>query len=129
MAHREQSSVGGLRLVGRIVDRNGAGVPGAHVWIHARPHRSTTSDRDGSFAFEDLTSRTYEVRALAGDLIGGTHVVRLVASTPPMVVEMGEGAHVLVSVLDAARAPVADAMLRIVDSGSPRRRMPTGRHD
>jgi len=102
------------RRRGRVVGVDGRGVAGARVWTDSRPEPATTSAPDGSFELEGLPGRTYEVRAQAGELVGGPQPTRFVDGGAPIVITLREGAHVLVSVVDAARAPVANAMVRVI---------------
>jgi uncharacterized GH25 family protein len=118
ISHRPSEPAGNLRLAGRVVNADGQGVAGALVRIDSLPARTVTSARDGAFEIENLVSRTYEVRALAGELVGGPQVSRLAAGSAPMVIELREGAHVLVNVVDATRAPVASASVRVIGSAS-----------
>src|SRR5262245_9127056 len=60
---------GALRLEGQVVDaRDSQPVGGAIVWLGSEPPRTTTSEADGSFAFEGLLARRYRVEAWKGDL-------------------------------------------------------------
>ncbi|MEO6774821.1 MAG: carboxypeptidase regulatory-like domain-containing protein [Kofleriaceae bacterium] len=101
------------RLVGRVEDAEGHAVAGASVWIESN---AVTSDRHGGFAIENLVGRSYEVRAQAGDLIGGSRVIRLTEDSEPLVIELSEGRHVIVTVVDASRAPIANASLHVIGS-------------
>lgn len=76
------------------------------------------SARDGAFEIENLVSRSYEVRAQAGELVGSPQVIRLAEGSAAMVIDLREGAHVLVNVVDGTRAPVASASVRVIGSGS-----------
>lgn len=118
MSHRPSEPAGNLRLAGRVVDADGQGVAGAVVGIDSLPARTVTSARDGAFEIENLVSRTYEVCAQAGELVGGPRVIRLAEHSAPMVINLREGAHVLVNVVDATRAPIASASVRVIGSGS-----------
>ncbi len=100
------------RLVGQVVDAEGHAVVGASVWIESN---AVTSDRDGGFAIENLLERSYEVRAQAGDLIG-SRVIRVTAHSEPLVIELNEERHVMVTVVDASRVPIANAALRVIGS-------------
>ena len=118
MPHRPSEPSGNLRLVGRVVGADGQGVAGALVRIDSLPARTTTSARDGAFEIENLVSRSYEVRAQTGELVGGSQVIRLAEGSAPMVIDLREGAHVQVNVVDATRAPVASASVRVIGSAS-----------
>jgi uncharacterized GH25 family protein len=118
MSIRTPEPAGSLRLQGRVVGPDGKAVEGAHVWINALPVRSTKSASDGTFEFEDLLARTYEVRAQATDLIGGPQVIRVTERSAPVVIKLREGAHIFVTVIDATRAPVAGATVRVIGTDS-----------
>lgn len=118
MSSRNSEPAGSLRLAGRVVGPDGQAVEGAHVWINSLPQRSTTSASNGTFEFEDLLGRTYEVRAQAADLIGGPRVIRVMERSAPVVIKLREGAHILVTVIDATRAPVANATVRAIGTDS-----------
>lgn len=104
-----------MRLTGQTVDASGRGVADATVWIDSQ---TVTSDRDGRFALEDLIGRSYNVRAQVGDLIGGPQVMRVTPHSEPMVIELREGPHVMVTVVDMTRAPIANASVRVIGSAS-----------
>ncbi|MDB4953057.1 MAG: hypothetical protein JWO36_626 [Myxococcales bacterium] len=116
-AHNSEPA-GSLRLAGRVVGPDAQVIAGAQVWIDSLPPRTTMSASDGAFEFEGLLSRTYEVRALAGDLVGGPQVIRLVDHGAPMLIKLREGAHVLVTVVDAMRTPIANASVSVVGDDS-----------
>ena len=118
MPNRNSEPAGSLHLAGHVVGPSGQKIAGARVWIDSLPPRATTSARDGAFEFENLIGRTYEVRALAGDLVGGPQVIRLVDQDTPMVIKLREGAYVLVTVVDATRTPIANALIRVVGDDS-----------
>lgn len=55
--------VGSLRLEGQVIDASDQPVAGARVTINALPARTLTTEADGSFVFEELLSRRYQVTA------------------------------------------------------------------
>lgn len=114
MQNQKAEPVGSLRLAGRVVGCDGQGIAGARVWINSLPQRTATSGADGAFEIDGLVNRTYEVRAKSGDLIGGPQVIRLVDRDASIVMMLREGAHVLVTVVDATRTPVANASVRVI---------------
>jgi hypothetical protein len=104
-----------MRLTGQTVDASGRGVADATVWIDSQ---TVTSDRYGRFALENLIGRSYNVRAQVGDLIGGPQVIRVTPHSEPMMIELREGPHVMVTVVDMTRAPIANASVRVIGSAS-----------
>ncbi len=100
-----------MRLTGQTVDAAGRGVANASVWIDSQ---AVTSDHDGRFALETLIGRSYEVRAQAGDLIGGPQVIRSTSHSEPMMIELRDGPCVMVTVVDVTRAPIANASVRVI---------------
>ncbi len=103
---------GAGRLEGQVVGPDGKGVGGADVWLSSVPARRTKADDDGSFAFDKLVERTYQLSARAGELIGGPVTYKLTAKSDPVVVRVGEGASIVVTVVDEARQPIAGAEVR-----------------
>ncbi len=103
---------GATRLEGQVVGPDGKGVAGADVWLSSVPPRRAKSDEDGSFAFDKLVERTYQLSAKQGELIGGPVTYKLTAKSDPVVVRLAEGASVVVTVVDEAQQPVAGAEVR-----------------
>ena len=103
---------GQVRLEGQVVGPDGKGVAGADVWLSSVPPRRAKSDEDGSFAFDKLVERTYQLSAKHGEQIGGPVTYRLTAKSDPVVVRLAEGASVVVTVVDEAQQPVAGAEVR-----------------
>jgi uncharacterized GH25 family protein len=114
MSKRDPEPAGSFRIAGRVVGPNGVTVAGADVSIDSIPRREAVSSADGTFVFEKLISRSYEIRAKAGELIGGPQMFRPTANSAPVVISLREGAHIFVTVVDAANAPVVNAEVRIV---------------
>lgn len=120
--HRQPTNVlgvnhdppGTFQLTGRVVDETGTAVVGATIWLDSVPRQTTSSGTDGAFAFDKLLDRGYAIRAKAGTRIGGPQLARPAISGAPVLVELREGAHILVTVVDASRAPVAQAEVRVV---------------
>lgn len=103
---------GATRLEGQVVGPDGKGVGGADVWLSSVPPRHATSEDDGSFAFDKLVERTYRLSAKRGELIGGPVTYKLTGKSDPVVVRLGEGASVAVTVVDDAQQPIAGAEVR-----------------
>jgi len=103
---------GPLRLEGQVVDRDGHGVGGAEVWLASVPPRSVKTQGDGSFAFEQLVGRTYELTASSGALVGGPVTYKLTQASDPVVIALREGATIEVTVSDERSSPLAGADVR-----------------
>jgi protocatechuate 3,4-dioxygenase beta subunit len=104
---------GPLRLEGQVVDADGQGVGGAAVWLSSVPPRTTTTEDDGSFAFDKLVGRQYALGAAAGTRVGGPVQYRLTQTSDPVVIRVFEGSKLAVTVVTAEGAPIADAQLAI----------------
>nr|HPH70433.1 carboxypeptidase-like regulatory domain-containing protein [Kofleriaceae bacterium] len=52
---------GNLPLEGQVLGPDGKGVANADVWLSSVPPRSTKTKEDGTFAFDKLVGRTYEL--------------------------------------------------------------------
>jgi protocatechuate 3,4-dioxygenase beta subunit len=105
---------GPLRLEGQVVDADGSGVGGAQVRLGSVPPRTTTTEADGSFAFDRLVGREYGLFASADKRVGGPVSYRLTADSDPVVIRLGEGARVVVTVIDADGKPLAGAHVGLV---------------
>ena len=104
---------GPLRLEGQVVDGDGHGVGKAEVTLESVPPRTTTTEDDGTFAFDKLVGRTYEIAATSGDLIGGPVSYKLTAGSDPVVVRMGAGAAIEVTVNDEKGQAIANAQVSV----------------
>ena len=104
---------GPIRLEGQVVDADGHGVAGAEVWLGSVPPRTAKTEGDGTFSFDKLVGRTYPVSARAGALIGGPVEYKLTDKSDPVIVKVGAGARVEVTVLEEDKRPVANADVRL----------------
>jgi protocatechuate 3,4-dioxygenase beta subunit len=103
---------GPLRLEGQVVDADGKGQGGAEVTLASVPPRTLKAEDDGTFAFDKLVGRTYELSATRGDLIG-TVTYKLVGGGDPVVIRVGAGAGVDVTVTDEKSQPIANANVSV----------------
>ena len=103
---------GPLVLEGQVQGPDGAGVGGATVWLGSVPPRSTTSEADGTFSFDKLVGRTYALTASTSDLVGGPVSYKLTEKSDPVVIRIGEGATVLVTVTGDEGKPIAGATVK-----------------
>ncbi len=108
---------GPLRLEGQVVDPQGKGVGGAEVWLTSAPPRSVKTEDDGTFAFDKLVGRQYQLTAQTAELIGGPVTYKLGAKSDPVVIHLGEGAGLEVIVVDDAKQPVANAEVKLSAMG------------
>ena len=110
---------GTLRLEGLVVDGEDKPVAGAEVTVSSNPPRTAKSGEDGSFGFDKLVGRPYELVARAGGRAGGPITARLTATSDPVVLKLAAAASVTVKVIGAADGkPVkgAEVELRDVDT-------------
>jgi protocatechuate 3,4-dioxygenase beta subunit len=103
---------GPLRLEGQVVDGDGHGVGKAEVTLESVPPRTVTTEDDGTFVFDKLVGRTYELSASSGELVG-TATYKLMAGGDPVVVRMGAGAAIEVTVNDEKGQPIANAQVNV----------------
>ncbi len=106
--------VGPLVLEGQVVDAAGNGVAGAEVWLASVPKRSTKTEDDGTFSFDKLVARTYELAAHDAGRTGGVRY-RFTGKGDPAVIKLADGASLEVMVVDDAAKPIADADVRVGD--------------
>ena len=106
---------GPLRLEGQVVGPDGKGVGAAEVWLGSTPPRSTKTEDDGGFSFDRLAGRSYTLSAVRGELFGGPVRYKLTEHGDPVVLRLAEAAAVLVTVVDEARQPIADAEVKLAD--------------
>jgi protocatechuate 3,4-dioxygenase beta subunit len=105
---------GNLPLEGQVLGPDGKGVANADVWLSSVPPQSTKSKEDGTFAFEKLVGRTYELSAVAGDMVGGL-AYKLTASSDPAVIKLAPGAALVVTVTDEDNRAISNASVSLSD--------------
>ena len=106
---------GPLRLEGQVLGPDGKGIASARVAITTVPPRSVIADEDGTFSFDKLVARTYQLTASATDLVGGPVFYKLRDGADPVVIHMSAGATVDVTVVDDQQAPVKGAVVTLMD--------------
>jgi hypothetical protein len=104
---------GPLRLEGQVIGADDAPVAGAVVSLSSSPPRTTETESDGSFAFDKLVPRTYQLSAHTGDRVGGPVVHDLTASSDPVVIRVAPGASLDVLVVTEDDAPIAGAAVEL----------------
>ncbi len=95
----DDDPMGGLRLEGQVIDSNQEPVAGAIVSIDARPPKITKTSDDGSFFFESLVGKSYDVVARSPDGVAGPVTVRLSESSEPVILSLVPGSKVHVTVV------------------------------
>ncbi|HEY4058440.1 MAG TPA: carboxypeptidase-like regulatory domain-containing protein [Kofleriaceae bacterium] len=108
----DEDREGPLRLEGQVVDASGDGVKGAKVTLDSVPSRTATTEDDGSFSFDKLIGRTYDLVAESSDMVGGPVEVKLSDKSDPVVIHLAAGASVNVTVVDEKDVPLKGATVR-----------------
>ncbi len=108
----DDDRAGTIRLEGQVIDAGVRPVGGATVTIDSRPTRTAVTEADGSFAFDGLIGRGYELVATSGELVAGPLGVQVTERTEPVVLRLANGAVVDVDVV-AARGQKAINAARI----------------
>ncbi|MFN0247961.1 MAG: carboxypeptidase regulatory-like domain-containing protein [Kofleriaceae bacterium] len=109
---------GPLVLEGQVQGPDGSGVGGATVWLGSVPPRKTTTESDGTFSFDKLVGRTYALTASAADLVGGPVSYKLTEKSDPVVIRIGAGAAVIVTVTDDEGKPLGGATVKVGEEKS-----------
>lgn len=107
---------GTLRLEGIVLDVHEAPVAGAVVTVSTNPPRSAVTGEDGTFAFDKLLGRVYQLVARAPGGVAGPVSARLTERSDPVTLRLGPAATVEVAVVSADdRSPVAGASVELRD--------------
>jgi uncharacterized GH25 family protein len=106
---------GPLRLEGQVVDGDGKGIGGVDVTLESVPPRTAKSEDDGTFAFDKLVGRAYELTASKGELVGGPVTYKLTGKSDPVVIRIGRGAAIEAKVADEKGQPIANAAVEVPD--------------
>ena len=115
----ENDPVGPLVLEGQVLDGADKPVGGATVRLSSIPPRTATSDADGSFSFDKLVPRTYELIARRGDDVGGPVMHALRAQSDPVVIRLAPGVTIQAIVVAAGEgAPIAGATVQLAADDS-----------
>ncbi len=104
---------GNLRLEGQVIDEQQQPVVGADVTLWPS-ERHAISDTSGSFAFDKLIKRRYQLAARKDDLYAGVSRVRLFETSEPVTLRMRLGAKLVVHVMED-RAPIEGALVILDD--------------
>jgi uncharacterized GH25 family protein len=106
---------GPLRLEGQVLDGDGKGIGGVEVTLESVPPRTAKSEDDGTFAFDKLVGRAYELTASKGELVGGPVTYKLTNKSDPVVIRLGRGAAIEAKVADEKGQPIANANVEVPD--------------
>lgn len=104
----DEDPEGHILLEGQVQGPDGKGVGGAKVWISSVPPRTATTEDDGTFSFDNLIGRTYNLGASSGELIGGPIQYKVTEHPDPVVIRLGAGATVHVTVTDQDGKPLPE---------------------
>lgn len=99
--------IGTLRLEGMVVDDDDRPVGGAHVSLGG--HRHTTTEADGSFAFDELAEGDYDLAADHGDWFAEVQATTLNDTSDPVTLKLGRGPSLVIQVVDEAGHALAGA--------------------
>jgi large repetitive protein len=102
-------SHGALRLEGQAVD-DGDGRPIGGARITLAGARTTTTEADGSFAFDELAEGSYALTAEQGALYG-EEVDALDATTDPVTIKLRAGPTLVLHVTEPDGRPIARAIV------------------
>src|SRR6185503_3208664 len=109
----EDDPRGALRLEGQVVDSDERGVAGATVVITANPPRTTTTEADGSFAFDGLVGRPYTLVARAEHGVAGPITARLTEHSDPVVLRLRAAGKLTVTVIGTDGKPLGGATVEL----------------
>ncbi len=105
---------GTLRLEGQVIDGSEDPVGGATVRIDTNPSRTATTEQDGTFYFDKLVSRRYELVAQSTGGVAGPVTARLTDASDPIILRLRAGTSLKVTVQSSGdRKPVAGATVEV----------------
>ncbi|MBK9071193.1 MAG: carboxypeptidase regulatory-like domain-containing protein [Myxococcales bacterium] len=105
--------IGQLRLEGRVVDANGKGVGGIDVFISGVPRRTTLTEPDGSFYFDELIPQLYRLYARGDAGSAGPLWFQLTERTESITLVLQAGGELVFWVKTTQGAPVANATVAL----------------
>ncbi len=110
----DNDPVGNLQLEGQVIGADGKAIAGADVWLGSVPPRSTQSGQDGTFTFDKLVGRSYELSAVADEVVGAL-AYKLTADSDPAVIKLVPGAAIDVVVTDEDNHPISGAVVSLTE--------------
>ncbi|MBW1871506.1 MAG: carboxypeptidase regulatory-like domain-containing protein, partial [Deltaproteobacteria bacterium] len=114
----DDDPVGSLQLEGQVLNAENLPVEGARVAISTKPHRTITTEKDGTFVFEKLVGKRYRLTARLAGKVGGPILHKLSAKSDPVIIRLRSSAEVEVTVVDQKeKTPIPGALveLRTID--------------
>lgn len=111
----DDDPIGALVLEGQVIDAAKDGVGGATVVIGSNPPRTVTTEADGSFSFDKLVGRTYQIVARAPQGVAGPIAARLTATSDPVILTLAAAASLVVEVVDDKGAAIDAATVELRD--------------
>ena len=112
----DDDPIGNVRIEGQVIDGTSDPVAGASVIINSNPPKIAMTEKDGSFFFDKLVSRTYNLRARSSEGVAGPVTTQVNEQTEPIILKLVEGSTVDVVVNKKGKALAnADVELRGVD--------------
>ena len=109
----DDDPIGTLRLEGQVLGPNDQPAGGATVVLGSNPPRTTTTEADGSFAFDKLVGRPYMLIARASIGVAGPVTARLTAKSEPIVLRLRGGATLAVTVIGTDGKPIETATVEL----------------
>lgn len=104
---------GALRLEGQVLGEGDKPAAGVTVVLASNPPRSTVSEEDGGFAFDNLVGRPYTLVARGPGGIAGPVTVKLTRTSEPVVLRLRPAAKVTVRVTTPDGKPVDGATVEL----------------
>lgn len=95
----DDDPAGNLRLEGSVITSTDDPVAGAIVSIDSRPPRFVQTGEDGSFFFDRLVGRNYDVVARADEGVAGPITARLSETNDPVILTLRPGGSIKVKVV------------------------------
>ncbi len=112
----DDDPTGTLRLEGQVVNATDDPVAGALVSISSNPPRTAHTEADGSFHFDQLVGRPYQLVARADSGVAGPVTSRLTRKSDPVILRLRPASSVEVTVIAARdRTPIAGATVELRD--------------
>ncbi len=104
---------GTIRLEGQVIDATDAPVAHARIAIDAHPAIVVESDASGTFVFEHLMPRDYQLEATGGEGYAGPVRLRVTDHTEPVTLRIHPAGTVEVTVTGDRDRPVAGAAIEL----------------
>ncbi len=109
----QDDPAGSLRLEGQVITAEDDPVGGATVALDSRPPRFTKTAEDGSFFFDKLVARNYDVVAQGAEGAAGPITARLSETNDPVILVLRAGGSVAVRVNKPGGEQLANAIVEL----------------